>query len=91
MLARPESVAILRGRVGASRGRCGRGSRPQLGDLPLAVAQAASFMAESGMPVAEYLDLVRTRAGQHTGSGAAGRLPAFAGRSHPADHRPAGR
>lgn len=36
----------------------------ELGDLPLAVAQAASYMAESGMPAADYLHLVRTRAGQ---------------------------
>ena len=40
------------------------GSPTQLGDLPLAVAQAAGFMAETGMPAAEYLGLLRTRAGQ---------------------------
>jgi hypothetical protein len=34
-----------------------------LGDLPLAVAQAGGFMAETGMPAAEYLNLLRTRAG----------------------------
>ena len=36
----------------------------QLGDLPLAVAQAAGFMAETGMPAAQYLDLLRTQAGK---------------------------
>ena len=35
----------------------------RLGDLPLAVAQAAGFMAETGMPAAQYLDLLRTQAG----------------------------
>jgi len=34
----------------------------ELGDLPLAIAQAASYMADSGTPAAEYLDLVKTRA-----------------------------
>lgn len=36
----------------------------ELGDLPLAVAQAAGFMAETGMAAAEYLDLLRDRTGQ---------------------------
>jgi hypothetical protein len=30
----------------------------ELGDLPLAVAQAAGFMAETGMAVVRYLDLL---------------------------------
>jgi DNA-binding SARP family transcriptional activator/tetratricopeptide (TPR) repeat protein len=33
-----------------------------LGDLPLALAQAARFLAETGMPVDHYLDLLATRA-----------------------------
>ena len=40
------------------------GSPPSLGDLPLAVAQAAGFMAETGTPAAQYLDLLRTQAGK---------------------------
>ena len=32
-----------------------------LGDLPLALAQAARFLAETGMPVQHYLDLLETR------------------------------
>jgi hypothetical protein len=35
----------------------------QLGDLPLAIAQAAGFMAETGMTAREYLALLQTRAG----------------------------
>ena len=64
VLARAESVAILQDRVpGLSAGDAGR-LADQLGDLPLAIAQAAGFMAETGMPAAEYLGLLRTRAGQ---------------------------
>ena len=44
----------------------------ELGDLPLAIAQAAGFMAETGMPAAEYLELLRTRAGQLLDQGRAG-------------------
>ena len=62
VFARPESAAILRERIPglgeADAGRLADG----LGDLPLAIAQAAGYMADSGMPAAEYLDLVRTRA-----------------------------
>ena len=36
----------------------------ELGDLPLAVAQAAGFMAETGTSAAQYLELLRTQAGQ---------------------------
>jgi tetratricopeptide (TPR) repeat protein len=63
VLARAESVAILQGRVpGLTAADAGR-LADQLGDLPLAVAQAAGFMAETGMPPGQYLDLLRTRAG----------------------------
>ena len=64
VLARAESIAILQDRVTGSVRPMRTGSPPQLGDLPLAIAQAAGFMAETGMPVAEYLGLLRTRAGQ---------------------------
>ena len=55
---------------GPSRWRCcGTGCRgwPEadadrvaaaLGDLPLALAQAAGYMAETGMPAGEYVDLL---------------------------------
>ena len=35
-----------------------------LGDLPLALAQAAGYMAGTGTPAAEYLDLLAARAAQ---------------------------
>ena len=64
VLARAESVAILQNQVpGLSAADADR-LADALGDLPLAVAQAAGFMAETGMAAAEYLDLLRTRAGQ---------------------------
>jgi Tetratricopeptide repeat len=64
VLARPESVAILQGRV-PELGAADAGQlAAALGDLPLAVAQAGGFMAETGMPAAEYLDVLGTRAGQ---------------------------
>ena len=64
VLARAESVAILRDRVpGLSAADAGR-LADRLGDLPLAVAQAAGFMAETGTSAAQYLDLLATQAGQ---------------------------
>ena len=64
VLARTESVAILQGRVaGLSEADADR-LAAQLGDLPLAIAQAAGFIAETGMPAAQYLGLLRTQAGQ---------------------------
>ena len=70
VFARPESVAILRERIPSisedDAGRLADG----LGDLPLALAQAAGYIAESGMPAAEYLDLVKTRASRILNEGA---------------------
>jgi TIR domain/Tetratricopeptide repeat len=64
VLARPESVAILQGRVPGLRETDAGRLADQLGDLPLAVAQAGGFMAETGMPAAEYAGLLQTRAGR---------------------------
>jgi len=64
VLARAESVAILTSRViGLTDADAGR-LAAELGDLPLAIAQAAEYLAETGMPAADYLTLLRTRAGQ---------------------------
>ncbi len=64
VLARPESVAILQDRVPGLGADDADHLAAQLGDLPLGIAQAAGFMAETGMPAAQYLGLLRTRAGQ---------------------------
>ena len=62
VFARAESVAILRARVqGLSEADAGALAE-ELGDLPLGVTQSASYLADSGMPPAEYLNLVHTRA-----------------------------
>ena len=64
VLARAESAALLRRRVpGISAADADR-LAAQLGDLPLAVAQAAGFMAETGTSTDEYLELLATQAGQ---------------------------
>jgi tetratricopeptide (TPR) repeat protein len=64
MLARAESVALLQDRViGLSAADADR-LAAQLGDLPLGIAQAAGFMAETSTPAARYLELLRTQAGQ---------------------------
>ena len=69
VLAGGESVAILRDRVpGLSVGDADRVAAA-LGDLPLAVAQAAGYLAETGMPAGEFAGLVGSRAAQLLGEG----------------------
>jgi hypothetical protein len=75
VLARAESVALLQARVpGLSDADAGK-LAARLGDLPLAVAQAGGFMAETGMPGAQYLDLLAARAGQLLAEGVPGSYP----------------
>ena len=64
VLARAESVAILCHRVAELDEADAARLAAQLGDLPLALAQAAGYMAATGMPAVRYLDLLRARAGQ---------------------------
>jgi Tetratricopeptide repeat len=61
---RPEAIGILRTRVTALSDSDADRLAGQLGDLPLALAQAAGFMAETGMPAVQYLELLQTQAGQ---------------------------
>jgi TIR domain/Tetratricopeptide repeat len=63
VLARPESVVILRDRVDALSEADADRLASQLGDLPLAIAQAAGFMAETGTSATQYLELLQTQAG----------------------------
>jgi hypothetical protein len=75
VLARPESVALLQDRVdGLSKADADR-LAGQLGDLPLGVAQAAGFMADTGMPAAQYLGLLAARAGRLLAEGVPGSYP----------------
>jgi hypothetical protein len=62
VFARSESVALLRERVPWLADADAQALGGQLGDLPLAITQAASYLADSRMPAADYLGLVKTRA-----------------------------
>ena len=62
VLARMESVAILRDRVPALSAQDADSVADAVGDLPLAVAQAAGSMADMGMPAKEYTALLAVRA-----------------------------
>ena len=64
VLARSESIAILQDRVRGLSGPDADKLAAQLGDLPLAIAQAAGFMAETSTAAAQFLELLRTRAGK---------------------------
>ena len=90
VLARAESVAILQARVtGLDAADAGR-LAAELGDLPLAIAQAAGFMAETGMGAGEYLGLLRIRAAQLLAQGVPGSYPRSLAAATRADRGPAG-
>ena len=75
VLARTESVAILRARVAGLTSTDAGQLAKELGDLPLGVAQAAGYLVETGMPAGRYLDLLATRAGEILSEG---RPPSYA-------------
>ena len=62
VMDRAESVALLLGRVPGLSEDNAYAVADAVGDLPLAVAQAADFMADTGMSAGEYAGLLRTRA-----------------------------
>jgi tetratricopeptide (TPR) repeat protein len=67
VLSRPESTALIRShRPGVGEAEADRLAEA-LGDLPLALAQAAGFLAETGMPAGDYSDLLGDRAGELLG------------------------
>jgi hypothetical protein len=72
VLARTESITLLQARVTGLGASDADQLAAQLGDLPLGVVQAAGFMAEAGMPAAQYLDLLGTRAGRLLDQAASG-------------------
>jgi len=75
MLPREDSVAILTARVPWLARADADQLAAELGDLPLAVAQAVGYMNDSGMPAADYLSLLRTRAGELLDRGVPGSYP----------------
>jgi tetratricopeptide (TPR) repeat protein len=61
VFSRDESLDLLRRRVpGLSEGDATRVA-DALGDLPLAVEQAGAWLAETGMPAAEYVDRLESQ------------------------------
>ena len=60
-LAREDSVSFLLGRSGRSDDGSAELLAEALGDLPLALAQAAAYMEESGAPINLYLELFEKR------------------------------
>ena len=75
VLTRPESIEMLQRRVPRLTEADADRLAAELGDLPLAIVQAAGFMANSGMSASQYLSLLQTRAGQLLDRGAPGSYP----------------
>ena len=64
VLTRPESVALLTSRIPALTCQGADRVAEAVGDLPLALAQAAGYMTETGMAAAEYVALLEADAEQ---------------------------
>ncbi|WP_432991309.1 FxSxx-COOH system tetratricopeptide repeat protein [Dactylosporangium sp. CA-233914] len=58
---RAESVTFLTRRVNGLAAGDAEAVANRLGDLPLAIEQAAAWLSETGMPVARYLELLDTQ------------------------------
>jgi tetratricopeptide (TPR) repeat protein len=61
VLDRDESVAVLRSRLPTLADGDADRIADAVGDLALAVAQAAGYMADAGMPAREYIELLGVR------------------------------
>ncbi len=75
VLRRDESVAILRARVRGLTEFDANGLAEDLGDLPLALAQAANFIAATGMHVSTYRRALKDQAAQIMAEGAPRNIP----------------
>jgi hypothetical protein len=62
LLTREESIAFLSERTGADDQAALDALAELLGDLPLALEEAAAYLEETGVGLGEYLELVRGRA-----------------------------
>ena len=60
-LSRPAAVSFLLERTGQHDAAAADALAEELGDLPLALEQAAAYMVETGSALADYLELFRTR------------------------------
>ncbi|MCS7481441.1 tetratricopeptide repeat protein [Umezawaea endophytica] len=72
---RPESITLLRQRAMISEGGADD-LAVLLGDLPLGLEQAAAYLKQTGMPVDEYLNLLRSNPELMAGQGVDGHRPA---------------
>jgi tetratricopeptide (TPR) repeat protein len=73
LFTRDESIELLRRRGGGNiTDEDADRLAEALGDLPLAVEQAASWRAQTGMPVAEYVDLLQKNSAELLQAGATG-------------------
>jgi hypothetical protein len=61
VLARAETVALLRARIPALTEELADKLAAELGDLPLAAAQAAGYLEQTDLPPGDYLRRFRTR------------------------------
>jgi tetratricopeptide (TPR) repeat protein len=61
VLARQQAVAFLRRRTGTQDEQVAAALAEALGDLPLALAEAAAYIDETRIGLEEYLELVRDR------------------------------
>ena len=69
VFARAESTTVLHTRVPALTVADTERLAEELGDLPLGIAQAAGYLASTGMPAGAYLNLLATRAAEILGEG----------------------
>ena len=60
VLARPETVELLRRRIPELDAELADQLAAELGDLPLAAAQAAAYLEQTGLPPGDYLHRFRT-------------------------------
>jgi transcriptional regulator with XRE-family HTH domain len=75
LLTRAESIEMLRRRAPGLTTTDADRLAAELGDLPLAIAQASGFIADTGTPASQYLGLLQTRAGQLLEHGVPGSYP----------------
>jgi hypothetical protein len=61
VLARAETIALMRARIPALSEELADKLAAELGDLPLAAAQAAGYLEQTDLPPADYLRQFRTR------------------------------
>src|SRR3954463_4897577 len=61
VLARAETIALLRARIPALDEELADKLAAELGDLPLAAAQAAGYLEQTDLPAADYLRRFRNR------------------------------